>query len=164
MELVTPNIGLVFWTTVAFLLLLFVLTKFAWKPILNAVKEREQQIEAALQQAEQVRAEMARLTRDNEQMLAQAKEERAQIIREAKLLGEKIIEEAREKARLEADKYLTEARQEIHNQKMVAITEVKNLVGLMAIELAEKILRKQLEGKDAQQKFAAELLSDVKLN
>jgi F-type H+-transporting ATPase subunit b len=164
MELVTPNIGLVFWTTIAFLLLLFVLTKFAWKPILNAVKEREQQIEAALQQAEQVRAEMARLTRDNEQMLAQAKEERAQIIREAKLLGEKIIEEAREKARLEADKYLAEARQEIHNQKMAAITEVKNQVGTMAIELAEKILRKELEGKDAQQKFAAELLSDVKLN
>mgnify|MGYP005840483453 CR=1 FL=1 len=164
MELVTPGIGLVFWTTLAFLLLLFVLSKYAWRPILNAVKERELNIEVALQQAEKARAEMAKLTADNEKLLAAAKEERAQILKEAKLVGEKIIEEAREKAKEEANKYLTEAKAEITTQKLAAITEVKNQVGLLAIELSEKILRKELAGKDSQEKFVAELINDIKLN
>ncbi len=164
MELVTPGIGLVFWTTLAFLLLLFVLSKYAWRPILNAVKERELNIEVALQQAEKARAEMAKLTADNEKLLAAAKEERVQILKEAKQVGEKIIEEAREKAKEEANKYLTEAKAEITTQKLAAITEVKNQVGLLAIELSEKILRKELAGKDSQEKYAAELVNDIKLN
>jgi F-type H+-transporting ATPase subunit b len=164
MELVTPSIGLVFWTTLAFLLLLFVLTKYAWKPILGAVKEREQNIVSALEQAEKVRAEMAKMTSDNEKLLAKTKEERVQILNEAKAIGEKIVEEAREKAKLEAGKYLAEAKVEIHNQKMAAITEVKNQVGTLAIELSEKIMRRELSGKDEQQKYAAELLSETKLN
>lgn len=164
MELVTPGIGLVFWTTLAFLMLLFVLSKYAWRPILNALKERELNIEVALQQAEKARAEMAKLTADNEKLLAAAKEERAQILKEAKQVGEKIVEEAREKAKEEANKYLAEAKAEITTQKMAAMTEVKNQVGLLAIELSEKILRKELAGKDAQEKFAAELVNDIKLN
>jgi F-type H+-transporting ATPase subunit b len=164
MELVTPGIGLVFWTTVAFLLLLFVLSKYAWRPILNAVKERELNIEVALQQAEKARAEMAKLTADNEKLLAAAKEERVQILKEAKQVGEKIIEEAREKAKEEANKYLTEAKAEITTQKLAAITEVKNQVGLLAIELSEKILRRELAGKDSQEKYVAELVNDIKLN
>jgi F-type H+-transporting ATPase subunit b len=164
MELVTPGIGLVFWTTLAFLLLLFVLSKYAWRPILNAVKERELNIEGALQQAEKARAEMAKLTSDNEKLLAAAKEERVQILKEAKLVSEKIVEEAREKAKGEANKYLAEAKAEINTQKMAAITEVKNQVGLLAIELSEKILRKELAGKDSQEKYAAELTNDIKLN
>lgn len=164
MELVTPGIGLVFWTTLAFLLLLFVLSKYAWRPILNAVKERELNIEVALQQAEKARAEMAKLTSDNEKLLAAAKEERVQILKEAKLVSEKIVEEAREKAKGEANKYLAEAKAEINTQKMAAITEVKNQVGLLAIELSEKILRKELAGKDSQEKYAAELTNDIKLN
>jgi F-type H+-transporting ATPase subunit b len=164
MELVTPGIGLVFWTTVAFLLLLFVLSKYAWRPILNAVKERELNIEVALQQAEKARVEMAKLTADNEKLLAAAKEERVQILKEAKQVGEKIIEEAREKAKEEANKYLTEAKAEITTQKLAAITEVKNQVGLLAIELSEKILRRELAGKDSQEKYVAELVNDIKLN
>ena len=164
MELVTPGIGLVFWTTLAFLLLLFVLSKYAWRPILNAVKERELNIEVALQQAEKARAEMAKLTSDNEKLLAAAKEERVQILKEAKLVSEKIVEEAREKAKGEANKYLAEAKAEINTQKMAAITEVKNQVGLLAIELSEKILRKELAGKDSQEKYAAELTNNIKLN
>jgi F-type H+-transporting ATPase subunit b len=164
MELVTPGIGLVFWTTLAFLLLLFVLSKYAWRPILNAVKERELNIEVALLQADKARAEMAKLTSDNEKLLAAAKEERVQILKEAKLVSEKIVEEAREKAKGEANKYLAEAKAEINTQKMAAITEVKNQVGLLAIELSEKILRKELAGKDSQEKYAAELTNDIKLN
>ena len=164
MELVTPGIGLVFWTTLAFLLLLFVLSKYAWRPILNAVKERELNIEVALQQAEKARAEMAKLTSDNEKLLAAAKEERVQILKEAKMVSEKIVEEARERAKGEANKYLAEAKAEINTQKMAAITEVKNQVGLLAIELSEKILRKELAGKDSQEKYAAELTNDIKLN
>jgi len=164
MELVTPGIGLVFWTTLAFLLLLFVLSKYAWRPILNAVKERELNIEVALQQAEKARAEMAKLTSDNEKLLAAAKEERVQILKEAKLISEKIVEEAREKAKGEANKYLTEAKAEINTSKMAAITEVKNQVGLLAIELTEKILKRELAGKDLQEKYAAELINDIKLN
>jgi F-type H+-transporting ATPase subunit b len=164
MELVTPNIGLVFWTTLAFLLLLFVLSKYAWTPILTAVKERESNIVNALNEAEKARAEMSKMTSDNEKLLAQTKEERSQILKEAKAIGEKLIEEAREKAKLEANKYLAEAKAEINNQKMAAITEVKNQVGTMAIELSEKILRKELSAKDAQQKYATELLSEAKLN
>lgn len=164
MELVTPSIGLVFWTTLAFLLLLFVLSKYAWRPILNAVKERELNIEVALQQAEKARDEMAKLTSDNEKLLAAAKEERVQILKEAKLISEKIVEEAREKAKGESYKYLAEAKAEINTQKMAAITEVKNQVGLLAIELSEKILKRELAGKDSQEKFAAELINDIKLN
>ncbi len=164
MELVTPGIGLVFWTTIAFLSLLFLLKKFAWTPILNAVKEREVSIEVALQQAEKARDEMAKMTSDNEKLLAEAKEERAIILREAKNAGEKILEDARETAKAEAGKFIIEARAEIENQKLAAITEVKNQVGLLAIELAEKMLRKELSGKDAQQKYAAELLAETKLN
>lgn len=104
------------------------------------------------------------MTSDNEKLLAQTKEERIQILNEAKAIGEKLVEEAREKAKLEAGKYLTEAKAEINNQKMAAITEVKNQVGTLAIELSEKIMRRELAGKDEQQKYAAELLSETKLN
>jgi F-type H+-transporting ATPase subunit b len=164
MELVTPALGLVFWTTIAFLLLLFVLKKFAWTPILDAVKQRELDIEVALQQAEKAKAEMAKLTADNEKLLAAAKEERALILKEAKVVGEKLVEEAREKAKVEANKLLADAKAEITTQKLAAITEVKNQVGVLAIELSEKIMRKELAGKDEQQKYAAQLLAETKLN
>lgn len=164
MELVTPSLGLVFWTTIAFLLLLFVLRKFAWTPILDAVKERELNIEVALQQAEKARAEMAKMSADNEKLLMAAKEERSIILKEAKMAGEKLVEDAREKAKEEVSKLLAEAKVEITNQKLAAITEVKNQVGIMAIELSEKIMRRELAGKDEQQKYAAQLLAETNLN
>jgi F-type H+-transporting ATPase subunit b len=164
MELVTPSLGLVFWTTLAFLLLLFVLRKFAWTPILDAVKERELNIEVALQQAEKARAEMAKMSADNEKLLMAAKEERSIILKEAKMAGEKLVEDAREKAKEEVSKLLAEAKVEITNQKLAAITEVKNQVGIMAIELSEKIMRRELAGKDEQQKYAAQLLAETNLN
>lgn len=164
MELVTPSLGLVFWTTLAFLLLLFVLRKFAWTPILDAVKERELNIEVALQQAEKARAEMAKMSADNEKLLMAAKEERSIILKEAKMAGEKLVEDAREKAKEEVGKLLAEAKVEITNQKLAAITEVKNQVGIMAIELSEKIMRRELAGKDEQQKYAAQLLAETNLN
>jgi F-type H+-transporting ATPase subunit b len=162
--LVTPGIGLIFWTTLSFLILLLVLRKFAWKPILTAVKERDLSIEVALQQAEKAREEMARLTSDNQKLLNEAKEERARIIKEAKDLGEKIISEHKEKALTEFNKKVGEATREIQNQKMAALTEVKNSAGLLAVEVAERILKKELSNKKAQEDYASELVEDFKLN
>lgn len=164
MELVTPGIGLMFWTSIAFLLLLFLLSKFAWTPILNAVNERELKIEKSLQEAEKAREEILKLTVNNEKMLAEAKEERSKIISEAKVYGEKLIEEAREKSKVEAQKLIVEAKAEINIQKMAAITEVKNQVGNMVLDLSEKLLKRELSDKSRQENYTAELINDIKLN
>jgi F-type H+-transporting ATPase subunit b len=162
--LVTPDLGLVVWTTVSFLILLFILAKFAWKPIMSAIDERERSIEDALLKAEAAKEEMARLTDENEKLLKQARAERDIILREAKHLKDQIIGEARDAAQKEGAKMMEKARMEIDNQKAIAMADVKNLVADLSIEIAEKVLRKEFEKADKQDELVADLLKQVKLN
>jgi F-type H+-transporting ATPase subunit b len=164
MELVTPAVGLVFWTTLSFLILLFILKKFAWGPIMGSITEREQYIEGALLKAEAAKDEMARLTNENDQLLKQARAERDLILREAKHVKDQIIGEAKDAAQKEGAKMLEKARIEIDNQKAIAMAEVKGLVADLSIEIAEKVLRKQFEKTDKQDELVADLLKQVKLN
>ncbi len=162
--LVKPDIGLLFWTTVTFLILLVLLRKFAWKPILNAVKAREASIDNALASAENAREEMAQLKSDNEKILKEAREERDAILKEAREIKENTINEAKEKAAGEAKRILEDAQEQIENQKMAAITELKNQVGEISIAIAEKILRDELADKGKQQALVDEQLKDFNLN
>jgi F-type H+-transporting ATPase subunit b len=163
MELVTPEIGLVFWTTLSFLILLFLLGKFAWKPILGAINEREINIENALMRAEAAKEEMARLTSENESLLRDARAERDIILQEARKLKDKIVGEAKEAAQEEGAKMIEKARIEINMQKALAIADVKNQVASLSLEIAEKVLRKQFEDASKQDALVTELLKEVKL-
>jgi F-type H+-transporting ATPase subunit b len=163
MELVTPEIGLVFWTTLSFLILLFILGKFAWKPILGAIHEREINIENALMRAEAAKEEMARLTSENESLLREARAERDIILQEARKLKDKIVGDAKEAAQEEGAKMIEKARIEINMQKALAIADVKNQVASLSIEIAEKVLRKQFEDASKQDALVTELLKEVKL-
>ncbi|TAE17440.1 MAG: ATP synthase F0 subunit B [Bacteroidetes bacterium] len=162
--LVLPEIGLVFWSTVAFLLLIVVLTKFAWKPIMAAIKEREQGIEDALAKAERMQADMAKMQSENEALMAKAREERAVLIKEAKEQSDKMIAAAKEKAKAEYDKLIGEAQQAIQQQKNAALVDVKNHIGNLVIEVSEKILKRELADKAAQEAHIKTLTEQVKLN
>ena len=162
--LVLPDIGLVFWSTIAFLILLFVLGKFAWKPIMKAIGEREQGITEAIASAEKVKLEMAQLKNDNEALLATAREERAVILKEAKNIKDKMINDAKNEAKVQAAKIIADAQASIVNQKMAAITDLKNQVGNLVIEVSEKILRRELANKDEQENYIKQLTADVKMN
>ena len=149
MQLLTPGFGLIIWTLLAFVIVFFILKKYAWPPIVKGLREREESIANSLATAERVKAEMAQLQSENEALLAKAREERGQMLKEARETKEKII---------------NEAQQAIQAQKMAAITDVKNQVGKMVIEVAEKVLRKELENKRAQEELIKGLVDDVKLN
>jgi F-type H+-transporting ATPase subunit b len=164
MELLTPSFGLIFWTLLAFLIVFFILKKFAWKPILKALNDREKGIADSLETADRVRAEMAQLKSENEELLAKAREERAAMLKEARDIKDKIINDAKEQAKTEASKIMSETQQAIEQQKMAAMTDVKNQVGKMVIEVAEKILRKELGSKEAQEAHIKDLVEEVKLN
>ena len=164
MDLVTPNPGLIFWTALTFLILLYVLRKYAWKPILKAVTDRENSIESALLKADAVREEMARLTHENEALLKQARAERDAIIAEGTKVKNQIISEAKESAQKEGARQVELARQEINTQKAIAIADVKNQVASLSLEIAEKILRKQFEDQKKQDELVKELLKEVKLS
>ncbi|HWZ02439.1 MAG TPA: F0F1 ATP synthase subunit B, partial [Mucilaginibacter sp.] len=161
MDLVSPNPGLILWTAITFLILLFILRKYAWKPILKAVTDRENSIESALLKADAVREEMARLTSENEDLLKQARAERDLILREAKQLKDHIISEAKETANVEGTRMIERARLEIENQKALAMADVKNQVATLSIDIAEKILRKQFEDQHKQDQLVADLLKEV---
>ncbi len=162
--LITPSIGLIVWTTVTFLILLFLLGKFAWKPILKAVKSREESIENSLKQAEKARQEMARLKDDNEKILREARAEREKIVKEARETSEKMVAESKEKAQLEGEKQIAQAREQIENEKMAAIVDLKNQVAMMSIQIAEKVLRQELDDKESQKELVEKQLQDFKLN
>ncbi len=164
MELLTPSFGLIFWTLLAFIIVFFILKKYAWKPILNSLDQREKGIADSLETAQRVREEMAQLKNENEELLARAREERGVMLKEARETKEKIINEAKEQAKLEANKIISEAQQAITVQKMAALTEVKNEVGKLVIEISEKVLRKELSNKEAQEAHIAGLVNEVKLN
>ena len=163
-SLVTPNPGLAIWAFIIFTLLIVILGKFAFKPIATALKEREQSIEASLAQAEKARLEMANLTAKNQELLDQAKEERAKILAEARTVADKLKAELLEKAKAEAAKTVADAKLAIDVEKKAAIAEVKNTAGALALEVAEKLLRKNL-ANDADQKALAEaLVKETQLN
>jgi F-type H+-transporting ATPase subunit b len=164
MDLLTPSFGLLLWTLLAFGIVLFILKKFAWKPILASLKERETGIADSIATAERIRAEMAQLKSENEALLAKAREERAQILKEARDIKDKIVNDAKEQAKVEANKIMSEANAAIQQQKMAALTEVKNQVGLLVVDVAEKVLRRELQSKTEQEKYIRELAADVKLN
>jgi F-type H+-transporting ATPase subunit b len=164
MELLTPSIGLLVWTTIIFLLLVVVLGKFAWKPILGALNEREQFIENALLAAERAKEEMLALTSSNEKMLAEARLERDKMLAEARSTKDAIVAEAKAKATAEADRLMVAAREAINNEKMAAITELKNQMATMSIEIAEKIIRQELSNDDKQKALVSTLLKEVTLN
>ncbi|MBS1652778.1 MAG: F0F1 ATP synthase subunit B [Bacteroidetes bacterium] len=162
--LVTPAIGLIFWTSIVFILLIFLLGKFAWKPILSAVKEREKGIEEALKSAEKAKIEMARLKSDNERILNEARSERDALLKEAREIKETILNEAKSKATKDAERILQGAREQIINEKNAAIVDLKNQVASFSIEIAEKILRSELSGDEKQKTLVNTLLKEVTLN
>lgn len=164
MELLTPSFGLIFWTLLAFLIVFYILRKFAWKPILNSLGEREKNIADSLETAQRVRAEMTLLKSENEELLAKAREERAVILKEAREIKDKIINEAKDQAKNEASKIITEAQQAINAQKMAAITDVKNEVGKMVIEITQKVLKRELSTQQAQEEHIQGLIKEVEMN
>lgn len=164
MELVKPAFGLVFWMLVSFSIIVFLLKKFAWPVILGSLNEREKSIADALNAAQKAKEEMANLKSDNEKLLAEARNQRDLILKEARDAKESIINEARSKATEEADRLLRLSREQINNEKMAAITELKNQVANLSIEIAEKVIRQQLSSDDKQKQLVQDLLKDVKMN
>ncbi len=162
--LVLPDIGLVFWNTIAFLVLLIVLGKFAWKPMLKAINERESGIEEALLKADKMKAEITAMQNENEALLAKAREERATIIKEAKEASEKMVIEAKDKAKSEYERIISDAQAAIAQQKNAAMVDVKNQVGALVINVAEKVLRKELSNKADQESYIKQIAEEVKLN
>ncbi|MCX6291256.1 MAG: F0F1 ATP synthase subunit B [Bacteroidetes bacterium] len=163
-KLIQPEIGLIFWMTLSFVVVLYILGKFAWKPILKALSEREQNIEEALNTARKAKEEMIALKSDNERLLNEARGERDKMLKEARDTKDAIIAEAKGKAQAEANKIMASARDSINNEKMAAITELKNQVAKMSIEIAEKILRHELSQDEKQKALMENLIRDISLN
>jgi F-type H+-transporting ATPase subunit b len=162
--LLKPEFGLLIWTLLAFLIVFFILKKFAWPAIIKGLKDRQQSIADSLATAENIKAEMAQMKNENEALLAKAREERGQLLKEARETKDRIINEAKEQAKMEANKIVLEAQAAINTQKMAALTEVKNQVGKLVIEVSEKVLRRELGNKEAQEAHIKGLVDDVKLN
>lgn len=158
-----PGIGLLFWTFLIFCLFWAVVGKFAFRPIKDALKKREEDIQSALDEAKRAKEEMARLNTDNQRLLSEAREERANLLREAKLTGDKLIATARDKAKEEANKIVVDARHEIEQQKNKALVEVKNQVGQMSIDIAEKLIRQQMNSQE-QKTLVNKLVDEIKLS
>ncbi|HYG39918.1 MAG TPA: F0F1 ATP synthase subunit B [Cytophagales bacterium] len=162
--LVTPGLGLIFWSALTFLIVLFVLSKYAWRPILNAVKEREQSIDQALRSAEKARDDMAKLHAENEKLLDEARLERDKILKNAQVAATTIVNDAKTKASEEGSKILESARAAIQIEKQAALAEIKTQVATLSVQIAEKLLRKELNTEKAQQELVSEYVSDLKLN
>lgn len=159
-----PDPGLFFWTTVIFLLFWLILGKLAFGPIAKALRKRENDIQNSLDEAKKAREDMSKLIAKNEQLLAQAREERSKILKEAKEAKDNIVQEAKVQAKEEARKIVTNAKQEIENQRMAAIIDLKNQFGIIALEIAEKVLRKELKSDANQEKFVNKLVDEIKMN
>ncbi len=164
MELVTPDMGLLFWTGLVFFILLFLLAKFAWKPILGAVNTREQKIAEALELAEKTKEEMKVLQAQNENLLKEARAERDAMIKDAKTTASKMIEEAKETAKEEGAKMIASAKSTINAEKASAIAELKNQVASISLEIAEKVVREDLSSDSKQKALAEKLVEDINLN
>ena len=164
MELVSPGIGLLFWMTIAFAVLLFILGKYAWKPVMKAISDREDRIDSALHEADKAREEMKQLKSGHEELLKRAKEERNEILREARILKETIIEEARQKAAEEANRIVENAKENIQFEKMAALTDLKNQLAQLSIQIAERLIREELSKSEKQKDLMNKLIDEVKFN
>jgi F-type H+-transporting ATPase subunit b len=158
------SVGLFFWQTLLFLTLLFLLRKYAWKPTLDAVNERERSIEEALEQAEQARNELKNLKESNNALLNEAREERDVLMKEARTMKNEIINEAKNKAKEDAEKIITSAREEIKNEKNKAIEELKNQVADFSFEIAEKVIAQKLNDADKQNEMVTSALNEINFN
>lgn len=164
MDLLTPDLGLLFWQVLVFLGLFFILRAFAWKPITDSLSERENNIQSALDLAEKTRLEMTALKADNEKLLAQARSEREAILRGAKETADKMVADSREKAEAEGKRILEQARESMQNERQALVMQMKKEVVTLSLDIAEKVLRKELSDKSAQEKLVNELVSDSRLN
>lgn len=164
MKLLLPEFGLLIWTLVAFLVMFWILGKYAWPAIVKGLKERESGIADSLATAERVRAEMAQLKSENEALLVQAREERAIMLKEARDTKDKIINEAREQAKAISEKILADAQDGIDQRRMAALISVKNEIGMLVVEISEKILRRELADRTVQEQYIKKLAEEVKLN
>ena len=164
MQLVTPDIGLLFWMLLSFLIVFFLLKKFAWKTILNMLHEREDSIEQALKSADKAKADIEKMQADNERILSEARVEREKIFREAQNVKEKIIGEAREQANMEKDKIMNDARLSIETEKNRAIKEIHDIVAELSIQIAEKLLREELSSGQKQKDLIGRMINDMTVN
>jgi F-type H+-transporting ATPase subunit b len=164
MELLTPKLGLFFWALIIFVMLVLLLAKFAWKPILGAIKEREEGIQKSIDEAKRVREEMASLKSENEALLAQARAEKEAILREARTMADEIIAQAHHKGEAEYKRAMEKALEEIRAEKMRALTDVKNQVANLSIEVAERILRQELTSAKTQEEVMNKYVGDLNLN
>ena len=164
MQIVTPELGLIFWQLVIFLLVLFLLAKFAWKPILTALNEREEGIESALRQADQAKVEMQRLQAGNEKLLAEARLERDRMLQEGQQMANQHRDAEKARATAEANQIIQRAREEIQVEKNAALAEVKNTAAKLSLDIAERILRRELTDPTAQSQLVDSYLKEVKLN
>jgi len=164
MELVKPAFGLIFWMCISFGLILFILKKFAWSPILKMLNDRETSIQEALDSEERAKEEMKSLQAGNEKILAEARHDRDQMLKDARDIREKMIAEAKTDAAKANEKMIKEARESIKNEKMAAITELKNQVGMLSLEIAEKVLKAELASDEKQKALVNTLLKEVNLN
>src|SRR5688500_13587381 len=164
MQLLTPGIGLIIWQTIVFILLFLLLAKLAWKPIINSLKDRERSIQDALDTAEKARHEMSQLRADNERLLHEAREERDRILREAREIAVKMREDAQADARKASDKIVEDARNAINLEKQAALKDVKVQVAMFSLEIAEKLMRKNLSNDKAQKELVEAYVKDLKVN
>ncbi|PLX12597.1 MAG: ATP synthase F0 subunit B [Marinilabiliales bacterium] len=164
MELIKPDIGLLIWMLFSFGIVVYVLTKFAWKPILGAIKNRERSIQKSLEAAKNAKEEMAKIEFGNERITQLAKMEKETLLKEAKELKNKIIEEAKEAAKLEAKKIVEEARKSVQHEKNLVVNEIKNQIATLSIDIAEKIIKQNLADESKQKRLIDDLVKDIDLN
>ena len=164
MDLLTPDLGLLFWQVIVFLALFFILRIFAWKPITDSLNERENNIQSALDLAEKTRLEMTALKADNEKLLAQARTEREAILRGAKETADKMVADSRDKAETEGKRILEQARESMQNERQALVQQMKKEVVILSLDIAEKVLRKELSDKSSQEKLVTDLVTNSRLN
>jgi len=164
MGLIQPDLGTVIWMLVVFGIVFYILAKFAWKPILGALQQRDQSIERALRSAENARKDIEKIKADNEKIIAKGREERDQMMMEARDIKDKLIAEAKNQANEEAEKLIRSAKQAIENEKATVLTDIRKQVAAFSLEIAEKIIRQKLSDDKEQQKLIDELVKELKLN
>jgi F-type H+-transporting ATPase subunit b len=164
MELLTPGTGLIIWQLIVFVLLFLLLSKLAWKPIISSLKEREHSIQNALDTAEKARLEMSQLKSDNEKLLRDAREEREKILREAREISNRMKEEAQVEAKKSADRIIADAKAAINIEKQAALKDVRTQVSMFALDVAEKLMRKNLSNDKAQKDLVEGYVKDLKIN
>ena len=164
MSLLTPNPGLIFWMLVVFLLVVFILAKFAWKPIIKGLKDRENEIQGALDLAERTKSEMVKLKADNEKLIIEANAVRDRILRDAKEASDRMIAESKDRAAIEGQKMIDSARDTIRNEQHAAIAKMRKEVATLSLEIAEQVLHRELKDKESQEKLISDLASSARMN